>query len=458
MKKFTSRYIAILMAGFLMCSNAELLPNQISTSLTAHAYDTVNASDGLKYKVYDDYAVVTGATEEKFWVVIPDGFQKEDGTVVPVTEIASRAFEDEKTITDLTLGANVTSIGLCAFAGCTNLARTVFNEGLEEIGQEAFENCGIEELTLPATLKEVKGWGFSNNTNLRSVNFLGGNELVIGGQSFRECEALETVTMGDGVAKIDGYCFYKCSNLKTVQLSSTLKTIDDAFYYCTGLEQIKIPDSVETIGNRAFEYCTSLKEIEIGSVETIGEDAFRNCDLTTVTLHEGLKTIGAYAFAENVNLTEITIPSTVEQIGRNIYYGNTFLSTGLESITFLGMNTVLYNLNLPKTTVIRGYEGSTAQAYAEENGKPFEVISSDSEQEQPTDTSQIVWGDANGDNQTDILDIVVINKIILGQKISTEEIRKNCDTNQNNIIDTTDSLNIMKLIVNLLTQQDFPIN
>ncbi|MDE6657951.1 MAG: leucine-rich repeat protein [Oscillospiraceae bacterium] len=417
MKKFTSRYIAILMAGFLMCSSAELLPNQISTSLTAHAYDMVNGTDGLQYHVYDDYAVVVKATEEKIWVVIPDEFQKEDGTVVPVTEIASRAFEGEKTITDLILGANVIRIGAAAFANCTNLATATFNEGLEEIGQQAFDGCGFEEITLPTTLKEIF-WAFPNSPNLRSVNFLGGNELVIRNSSFALCKALETVTMGDGVAEIGENCFTQCSNLKTVQLSPTLKTLGAYAFRGCALEQVKIPDSVETIG----------------------EYAFSQCNLTKVTLHEGLKIIKADAFYSNTSLTEITIPSTVEEIGSDTFQDN----KNLESITFLGMNTVLYSLRLPETTLIRGYEGSTAQAYAEKNGNSFEIISSNLEPEPPTDTIEILLGDVNDDkkiNAEDASNILIAAALIGAGNDSglTSEQIKSADVNHDDSVNASDA-------------------
>ncbi|MDE5885449.1 MAG: leucine-rich repeat protein [Oscillospiraceae bacterium] len=438
MKKFASKSVAILMAGLLVCSGAELLPDQISSSLTACAYDTVNGTDGLQYYVYDDHAVVAQATEEKIWVVVPDEFQKEDGTVVPITGIGNYAFDGKKTITNLILGANVVSIGKAAFAGCTNLTTVTFNEGLEEIGQEAFRGCGFEEITLPATLKEID-WGFPESPNLRSVNFLGGNELVIGSSSFAQCKALETVTMGDGIIEIGNNCFTQCYNLKTVELSPTLKTMGMyAFCNCSSLKQIKIPDGVNAIESYAFYNCKSLKEVEIS---------------------EGLKTIGAFAF-DNCDLTTVTFPSTVEKIGTHVFNGD----KNLESITFLGMNTIMLDtLNLPTTTVIRGYEGSTAQAYAEKNGNPFEIISADSKPDTSDDSTEpentdVLWGDANEDGEVDIADVVKMNRVYVGVDEVTAQGLKNADVDLSGKIELADSMNVLKLLVHLLNASDFPIS
>ncbi|MBD5142901.1 MAG: cellulose 1,4-beta-cellobiosidase [Ruminococcus sp.] len=73
------------------------------------------------------------------------------------------------------------------------------------------------------------------------------------------------------------------------------------------------------------------------------------------------------------------------------------------------------------------------------------------------DPSKILWGDANVDGTVDILDIITMNKTILGQRKLEAQGFLNSDVDQNKKVDPTDSLNVMKLIVMLLTQADFPI-
>ncbi|MDE6776776.1 MAG: dockerin type I repeat-containing protein [Oscillospiraceae bacterium] len=60
-----------------------------------------------------------------------------------------------------------------------------------------------------------------------------------------------------------------------------------------------------------------------------------------------------------------------------------------------------------------------------------------------------VKGDATGDGEVDILDVIVANKAILGQKTLTPEQAQALDIDSNGIVDTTDSLAIMQYITGL---------
>ena len=78
--------------------------------------------------------------------------------------------------------------------------------------------------------------------------------------------------------------------------------------------------------------------------------------------------------------------------------------------------------------------------------------------EDTSDTpSDILWGDADLSGAVDILDVIAINRAILGKDSLTPEQVKNADVNQNDVPDSVDSLSIMKLIVGLLNTSDFPI-
>ncbi|MDE5736800.1 MAG: dockerin type I repeat-containing protein [Oscillospiraceae bacterium] len=69
-----------------------------------------------------------------------------------------------------------------------------------------------------------------------------------------------------------------------------------------------------------------------------------------------------------------------------------------------------------------------------------------------TEDEEPLPGDATLDGKVDIIDIIAINKAILGQKILTSLENKASDVDRNGIVDTTDSLNIMKFIVGLIDE------
>ena len=83
--------------------------------------------------------------------------------------------------------------------------------------------------------------------------------------------------------------------------------------------------------------------------------------------------IGNYAFAWCSSLTSVTIPESVTSIG-NAAFGDCSLLT---DITVLNPNCDIYNdaLTISDTAAIKGYAGSTAQAYAEAYGREFTEIS-----------------------------------------------------------------------------------
>ena len=67
---------------------------------------------------------------------------------------------------------------------------------------------------------------------------------------------------------------------------------------------------VREIGEEAFRDCDLTTVTLPDGLTTIGDDAFSGChSLTTVTLPDGLTTIDDYAFFWCVSLTAITLPS-----------------------------------------------------------------------------------------------------------------------------------------------------
>lgn len=63
----------------------------------------------------------------------------------------------------------------------------------------------------------------------------------------------------------------------------------------------------------------------------------------------------------------------------------------------------------------------------------------------------LVYGDANGDNEVDLVDVILLNKhLMIGTEMTEQAIRR-CDVDLNGETDEIDSLNILKSIVHLVT-------
>ena len=192
-----------------------------------------------------------------------------------------------------------------------NMTNIILPEGLIEIGQTAFQNAKLVEVSIPDSVTTMGAGAFTGNENLTSVK-LSKNVIDIPSGAFNagtsENMRLETLVIPEGV-----------------------KTIGANAFTGTHIESLTLPDTLVSIGNNAFMN-HQLMEVEIpGSVETIGSSAFRVAQenlekaLVSVTLHEGLITIGKEAFMGN-KITDIALPKTVvlsaENKGADCIFGN----------------------------------------------------------------------------------------------------------------------------------------
>lgn len=92
---------------------------------------------------------------------------------------------------------------------------------------------------------------------------------------------------------------------------------------------IIIPKEIEGtkivgIADYAFGCIKNLTNVIIlEGVRTIGDQAFISCtNLTNVIIEEGVSSIGNWAFS-SCNISEITIPETVANMGEKVFYDNT---------------------------------------------------------------------------------------------------------------------------------------
>lgn len=141
---------------------------------------------------------------------------------------------------------------------------------------------------------------------------------------------VQKVIISKDITNIDSYAFNKCENLKSVQLSTGLKSIDQgAFSGCDSLSKIDIPFSVSQIGKAAFEQ-SGIEELVIPSnVSVINTETFKNCKkLSKISLPEGITKIGFEAFEYCNSLKNIELPSNLKLIE-----GSAFRLCGLENIT-----------------------------------------------------------------------------------------------------------------------------
>ena len=97
-----------------------------------------------------------------------------------------------------------------------------------------------------------------------------------------------------------------------ITFEGAVTAIKDCVFQDARIESVFLPNTVELIGNAAFAECVNLREISLSSsLKEIGYNAFWGTSLSSLNLPEGLKMIGDGALA-HVKIKELTIPSTFE--------------------------------------------------------------------------------------------------------------------------------------------------
>lgn len=135
------------------------------------------------------------------------------------------------------------------------------------------------------------------------------------------------VAIGDGA-------FYRDVTPEMQELWSKFSEQEKVVFY-SKLQSVTIPEGVKTIGNNAFAYNYALTEINLPStLKYIGEAAFEDCmNLPTIDLPDSITEIGASAFSGCKSITAVQLPIELSEIKNATFFG----CSALEKVT-LGVN------------------------------------------------------------------------------------------------------------------------
>lgn len=198
----------------------------------------------------------------------------------------------------------------------TTITKVIIPEGVEDVQKYAFYNCpGLEEVVLPSSVKFLREYTFYNDVKLSRINLE--KVQVIGAFAFHGCESL------DGISPVKTYAigrnaFQGCTSLSSIDLSALRNTGESAFQGCTALESVTLNENTKL--SQGMFARSGLKTLDLYERIEIPRFCFAQCEeLTTVTLHNDVVTIGYGAFCQNDLLASVTTKG-VGTIGEQAFY------------------------------------------------------------------------------------------------------------------------------------------
>ncbi len=388
--------------------------------------------NGLVYQVSEDGTEITiiSYTEDMpSELVIPSEI---DG--IPVKYFSQMAFYHCDALTEVTIPDTVESFGFQTFLNCSNLKTVHFPEGLTSIYESAFAMCtSLESVILPESLTTIGNLVFSGCTSLSEISIPEGvtefgepaftdtpwlaaqqakNPFVIVNHVLLDASTAEgeEITIPEGVTSIAPWVFgQQEKNIKKVIIPDGVTTLNFGALDCPSLEEIVIPESVQTIKSNAFSSTVWLANrkaenplVVVNQILIDGTEAENH-----VVIPDSVRVINTGAFQFSENLTSVEIPETVTEIQDRAFWN----CENLTSVSILNPDCKIVDSDSAFSTnwdgfegIIRGYENSTAQAYAEKYGYSFEVLGENSS----------VEGDVSGDGAFNVADAVLLQKWLLG--------------------------------------------
>jgi len=175
----------------------------------------------------------------------------------------------------------------------------------------------------------------------------------------------------------------------------TIESDEGCVNWCTtsdvdkaNIQTVTISDGVTSIGVNAFKDCTLLTSVEIpDGVESIGNGAFEDCSsLTSIKIPSSVTSIEDRTFFNCTRLTQVEIPSSVTSIGVGVF------------VRCTGLKTLIY----PGALKIVGVPTSTAQLAYTDDGNGGVIVEIVSEGQQNLADGNFIPGNIGGKPVTSI--------------------------------------------------------
>ena len=228
-------------------------------------------------------------------------------------------------------GYPVTSVGRCAFYGCSGLTSVTIPSSVTSIGEGAFYGCsGLTSVTIPSSVIRIGYGAFYGCSSLLRVYFLG--------------NAPEANSLYD-----DYDCWWGDENGAPITLVSYVR--EGSTGWSSGAST-DLPDSWQgrsiahgeapvVIDGVEWNFTTKNGKVSLGMVLMTAVGGSVSGAVTIPAEINGMKVVEVKdnAFAGLDGITSVVIPASVRTVGSKAFYG----CDGLETVTFLGDAPYVYD-------------------------------------------------------------------------------------------------------------------
>lgn len=331
--------------AFAYCTSLSELV--LPASVETYGYELIRGCTGLTYLEFggeacpelNNYEIfaIRGTSNILETIVVRDGI-----TTIGKDVFSNVSYRNEKqypSLTTVVLPETVVSIGSNAFRELSALTQINIPSKVTLIKDHTFDGLtALENIDLPAAVETIENSAFLNCPNLK-IAFAPDNHITsIAFDAFRNCAALEEVSLTGHLKNIDTDAFIGCISLTDVYYKGSR-------YRVSG---ITIADGNDRLKDAVWHY-PELQTLDLPAETVVIEEcAFESTTAQRVIIPEGITTIEDRAFANNPQLEEVifTDDAAIISISANAFDGCTRI-------------------------LIIGPAGGAAQAFAENNNIEF---------------------------------------------------------------------------------------
>lgn len=337
----------------------------------------------------------------------------------------------------IVLPESLVAIGQAALAGCDRLTSIALPASLRTIGDYAFSGSGLEHIVIPSTVTHVGRGAFAHCFALASAE-VGAAE--IGACAFLGNDHLSALSLGAGVQCIGDEAFHGTA-IQSLDASglTALTHLGSWAAASTPLASASLPAGTTSMGEGAFFGTTQLGAVSLPtSLHAIPDYAFAGGSViaSDTLLHDGIDSIGAYAFYNWGATSYFYLPATVAYLGSRAMAG----MTALEQLDAMAAtppalgDSVWAGVDQPSVKLVTADNTAAALYGAAEQWQDFYIA------------QDFLPGDVNGDGVVDVSDINQIIALMLGND-PDPFIFAAADIDGNGVIDVSDINGIVNIIM-----------